>query len=114
MSPEEAIEAAAAIEAETRYRSQLARESYEAGHADGYHAGYEAAWGDREADAAAWWREHGGALVDGPTHAELEARRWGPGGREAFASPRPGDFPGRETTRAQARPEADREMEASA
>ena len=26
--------------------------------------------------------------------AELETRRWGPGGREAFGNPRPGDYPG--------------------
>jgi hypothetical protein len=25
---------------------------------------------------------------------ELERRRWGPGGREHFGDPRPGDFPG--------------------
>jgi hypothetical protein len=28
-------------------------------------------------------------------HAELEQRRWGPGGRAYFADPRPGDFQGR-------------------
>lgn len=38
--------------------------------------------------------------------AELEAERWGPGGREHFGDPRPGDFPGR------ARLEAERELEA--
>jgi hypothetical protein len=27
-------------------------------------------------------------------HAELELARWGPGGREHFADPRPGDFTG--------------------
>jgi hypothetical protein len=27
--------------------------------------------------------------------AEVQARRWGPGGREHFADPRPGDYPGR-------------------
>jgi hypothetical protein len=30
----------------------------------------------------------------GPTQADLELRRWGEGGREHFADPRPGDFPG--------------------
>jgi hypothetical protein len=25
---------------------------------------------------------------------ELETRRWGPGGRDRFADPRPGDYPG--------------------
>jgi hypothetical protein len=34
-------------------------------------------------------------VVTGISHAELEQRRWGPGGRAHFADPRPGDFPGR-------------------
>ena len=29
-----------------------------------------------------------------PTESELEQRRWGPGGRQHFADPRPGDHPG--------------------
>jgi len=33
-----------------------------------------------------------------PTHAELERRRWGDGGRAAFATPRPGDFEGMAVT----------------
>jgi hypothetical protein len=32
--------------------------------------------------------------------AELDLRRWGPGGRERFADPRPGDYPGRGTAAA--------------
>lgn len=32
----------------------------------------------------------------GPSWAELERRRWGPGGRLHFGDPRPGDFPGRQ------------------
>ncbi len=39
--------------------------------------------------------------------AELEALRYGPGGRAHFADPRPGDFPGRGTQR-----EAELELEA--
>jgi hypothetical protein len=35
------------------------------------------------------------AVVPRPGLDELEARRWGPGGREHFADPGPGDFPGR-------------------
>ena len=31
----------------------------------------------------------------GATFAEFEQRRWGPGGRERFGDPRPGDYPGR-------------------
>jgi hypothetical protein len=107
MSPDEAIEAAAAIEAETRYRNQLAREMYQAGHADGYRAGYQQA----DADQAARWNQAARAALGGPSHAELEQRRWGPGGREAFGNPRPGDFPGRA---AQPRPEPQTEPEAEA
>lgn len=33
-------------------------------------------------------------LSDSPAYAELELRRWGPGGREHFGDPRPGDFKG--------------------
>ena len=105
MSPDEAIEAANAIEAETRYRSQLAREMYQAGHADGYRAGYRQA----DADQAARWN-HAARAIDGPTQTELEERRWGPGGRARFADPRPGDFPGRS---AQPQPEPEHEAEAS-
>jgi hypothetical protein len=106
MTPDEAIEAAELAEAEARYRHQLAREMYQAGHADGYRAGYRQA----DADQAARWN-HAARAVDGPDHAELEERRWGPGGRAHFADPRPGDFPGREPARA---PEAEQEMEATA
>jgi hypothetical protein len=106
VSREEAIEAAEAIEAETRYRNQLARSMYEAGHADGYRAGYRQA----DADQAARWNQAARAGLCGPSHAELEERRWGPGGRARFADPRPGDFPGRGT---QPRPEPETEMEAT-
>jgi hypothetical protein len=108
VSPDEAVEAADLASAETRYRHQLAREMYQAGHADGYRAGYRQAG----ADQTARWNQAARAGLGGPSHAELEERRWGPGGREAFAEPRPGDFPGRG---AQARPgpETGPEMEAS-
>ena len=53
-----------------------------------------------EADMAARWDRiarpiagYGGR--NHPGEAELERRRWGPGGRERFADPRPGDYPGR-------------------
>jgi len=105
MTPREAIEAADMAEAETAYRSQLGREMYQAGRADGYQAGYRQA----EADQAARWNQ--AARVAGPSHAELEERRWGPGGRAYFADPRSGDFPGR-SPEPQSEPEP--EMEASA
>ena len=93
MNAEEAIEAADLARAETAYRHQLARESYQAGRADGYRAGYRQAG----ADQAARWNQAARAALYGPSHAELEERRWGPGGRARFADPRPGDFPGRLT-----------------
>lgn len=106
MSPDEAIEAAATAETETRYRSQLAREAYEAGR----HAGYRQAKAEEEAR----WRQASPAVaVEGPSHAELEERRWGPGGRDHFADPHPGDFPGREPSGPHALPEPETEMEAT-
>ncbi len=83
MTPQEAIEAAELVEAETAYRRQVGREMYEAGRRSA------------EADMAARWDEIARAAIRGPSHAELEERRWGPGGRAHFADPRPGDFPGR-------------------
>ena len=107
MTPEQAIEAAEQVEAETAYRLQMAREAYEAGHADGYHAGYRQA----DADQAARWN-HAARAIDGPARAELEERRWGPGGRAHFADPRTGDFPGR-STQHRPEPETQPEIEAS-
>jgi hypothetical protein len=105
MTPREAIEAADMAETETAYRSQLGREMYQDGRADGYQAGYRQA----EADQAARWSQ-AARVAAGASDAELEERRWGPGGRAHFADPRPGDFPGRGT---QAHPEPEAEMEAS-
>ena len=107
MTPDDAIQAAELVEAETKYLHQLAREAYAAGHADGYRAGYRQA----DADQAARWN-HAARAADGPARAEVEERRWGPGGRAHFADARPGDFPGRA---AQPRPEpgTEPEMEAS-
>ena len=105
MTPRDAIEAADLIEAEAAYRNQLGREMYQAGHADGYQAGYRQAEADQAADWARITRP-----TAGPSHAELEERRWGPGGRAHFADPRPGDFPGRR----QPQPEPEHEAEASA
>jgi hypothetical protein len=78
---------------------------YQAGHGDGYQAGYRQA----EADQAARWNQATRPAV-GPGHAELEEQRWGPGGREHFADPRAGDFPGRGT---RPWPEPETEMEAA-
>jgi len=76
--------------------ARLCREMYELGRE---HA---------EADLAEQWARVAGPVVNGgPDQAELEERRWGPGGREAFGRPRPGDFPGRP----QPEPEAEPELE---
>jgi hypothetical protein len=99
MTPQEAIEAADLVEAETAYRRQVGREMYQ--------AGYAAA----EADMAARWDRIARATVPGPSHADLEEKRWGPGGRAHFADPRPGDYPGRLAPQAQAEAEAEPELE---
>jgi len=96
MTPAEAIATAELIEAETRYRWQVGREMYEVGRRAA------------EAEQAEAWHELAASVVHGVSHAELEERRWGPGGREHFADPRPGDYPGR----AAREPEPDPELEA--
>jgi hypothetical protein len=96
VTPADAIEAAGLAGAETRYRNQLAREMFEAGR--------QAA----EADMAERWARVTAPVVRGRSHAELDERRWGPGGRAHFADPRPGDFPGRAAER---EPEAEPELE---
>ncbi len=74
--------------AEVELRRQLCREAYERGRADGWRAGYER--GARLLEAT-WPAVSATVTAGGPSHAELEARRWGPGGREHFGDPRPGD-----------------------
>ena len=105
MNPRDAIQAAELTEAETAYRHRLAREMYQAGQRVGFQAGYRQA----NADEAARWAEVARPVARGISHAELEARRWGPGGRAHFVDPRPGDFPGRG---AQPHAQPEQEMEA--
>ena len=107
MNPREAIEAAELAEHETAYRNQLARQMYEAGR----RAGYEAGRRDAEADMARFWAEGARQVTRGVSHAELEQRRWGPGGRAHFADPRPGDFPRRA---GKPEPQTEAELEAEA
>jgi hypothetical protein len=54
--------------------------------------GYERGLAEGYARAAADVKALQHAIV---RDAELEARRWGPGGRAHFADPHPSDFPGR-------------------
>jgi hypothetical protein len=107
MNPREAIDAAELSEAKTAYRQRLAREMYQAGQRAGFQAGYRQA----AADQAARWAEITRPVTHGISHAELEERRWGPGGRARFADPRPGDFPGR-GARPHPQPETTPELEA--
>jgi hypothetical protein len=86
MTPAEAIEAAELAETEIRYRNQLVRDL--AGHAAA--AEYERGQVDGYLRAVADFKAFQRAEV---ADAELETRRWGPGGRAHFADPRPGDFP---------------------
>jgi hypothetical protein len=109
MTPRDAIQAAELAEAETAYRQQLAREMYHAGQRAGFQAGYRQA----DADQAAQWAKAARPVTHGISHADLEARRWGPGGRAHFADPRPGDFPGR-GAQPHPQPQPEPEMEAGA
>ena len=98
MTPQDAIEAAELVEAETAYRLQMARESF----ADGYAAA--------EADMAARWDRIARTTAPGPSFAELEEKRWGSGGRAHFADPRPGDYPGRQAATEAPEPEPELEI----
>jgi hypothetical protein len=91
-----AIQDAGHAEAETRYRLQLARESFQAGLAVGAARAREALLAE-QAEAQRLAAAELMPLLLSPPHAELEERRWGPGGRAHFTDPRPGDFPGRGT-----------------
>lgn len=66
---------------------------YERGLEDGYAQGAAEEAGEQ---AEAWHEVADPASRSGPSHAELEERRWGPGGREHFGDPRPGDYRGKE------------------
>jgi hypothetical protein len=74
------------------------REAFRRGRALGRREGWDLCTRRREHEFTAWVT--GCHILDGtPDYAELERRRWGPGGRARFADPRPGDFPGREPRR---------------
>lgn len=69
------------------------RAGYLTGHQDGWKAGYERAHADRDQDWSAFAKPVARELA---RSVGLMERRWGPGGREHFADPRPGDYPGGE------------------
>ena len=76
-------------ERDTWMRRLLAAEraAYARGYDDGFRVGGEGLFARRRA-----WPP---VVITGPSFAELERRRWGPGGREHFGDPRRGDYPGR-------------------
>jgi hypothetical protein len=94
VTPAEAIEAAEQAEAETAYRLQFAREMADAAYQRGCTAGYLQAVADLKAAQQGIVRDAG-----------LEIERYGPGGREHFGDPRPGDYPGRIPAPRQPEPE---------
>jgi hypothetical protein len=108
-----AIQQAKRAEAGTRYRLQLAHESFEAGLAVGAARAREALL-EEHAEARRLAAAAIMPLLLRPDRAELEGRRWGPRGRSHFAEPRPGDFPGRGIEALTRPPETKPETEAQA
>jgi hypothetical protein len=72
------------------------RQAYERGLSDGIEAGRRLEAAERDAS----WVRIARPVTRGRPLAGLEEKRWGPSGREHFADPRPGDFPGRRVTAA--------------
>ena len=69
---------------------QIAREraAYERGRADARQEAYDRGRVDEAAERDRQWDEVAQPIArGGPSHAELEERRWGPGGRAAFGQP---------------------------
>jgi 2-polyprenyl-6-methoxyphenol hydroxylase-like FAD-dependent oxidoreductase len=86
--PDPAAVAAALAEADRIGREQANAAALANWHARGeFDRGYQQALTDQQAEATQTAR-HLAADVG------LMERRWGPGGRENFGAPRPGDFPG--------------------
>jgi hypothetical protein len=85
------LELSDVLDGQLRLRLAAYREGYQVGHEDGYRAGRQD-MADELADA---WNRIAAEPLRRPTHAELEKRRWGPGGRARFGDPRPGDYQGR-------------------
>jgi len=106
-----AIDEAERIEAETRYRLRMAREAFHAGMALGAAQAREAQL-QEQAEAQRQMASRLMPVLMSPTFAELETRRWGPGGRAHFADPRPGDFPGRRSQAHTPQTEPEREAQA--
>jgi hypothetical protein len=69
------------------------RAAYQRGVRDGIETGRRLESAERDAE----WVRIARPAARGLPLAELERRRWGPGGREHFGDPQPGDFQGRRT-----------------
>jgi len=65
------------------------------GYGCGFAQGYEEGLQEARTELARSWREMARKIARWEPYAELEVLRYGPGGREHFGDPRPGDFPGR-------------------
>ncbi len=71
------------------------RDLFADGHRADIETAYRAGREDAHREMARWWSEMARPVSRlGTTHAELELRRWGPGGREHFGDQRPGDYMG--------------------
>jgi hypothetical protein len=84
---------ATSAQAEISYRQLLCTEAAERTRDAAWREGYEAA----ERDMARAWSGFAKPMtrhLQGPPHGDLEILRWGPGGREHFGDPRPGDYMG--------------------
>jgi hypothetical protein len=87
------IAASDSRDAVQRARLEQLAEARAAGYAEGVDAGRREVHASYSEAAARLVAEvHG--RTSGPTHVELERRRWGAGGRAHFADPRPGDYLG--------------------
>ncbi len=71
----------------------LERLAYDRGHGDGWRSG-RAALLEEQAQAERHLYQHLEPVLMSPAFAELERRRWGPGGRARFGDPRPTDYRG--------------------
>ncbi|MGH3254843.1 MAG: hypothetical protein ACRDOU_05440 [Streptosporangiaceae bacterium] len=72
------------------------REAFDRGRATGRREGYSRGRADETRDWMDALRPARAQIAArGPAHAELDLKRWGPGGRQHFADPRQGDYPGR-------------------
>lgn len=73
------------------------RIAWEQGYRTGYPAGHDVGYGKAHGEMERAWSavaQYVRGYASVPAFAELEVRRWGPGGRAHASDPRPGDFPG--------------------